>query len=69
MTENSRKRQFAVISNPVLEDKEEQNKKDNRKYNKNQQQSYQTNPLREQFMRFVNEEAGKRFTVEDLLKW
>lgn len=37
---------------------------------------FQTNPLniqgqslREQFMRFANEEAGPKFTVEDLLKW
>ncbi len=64
MTEE--KRRFTVISNDSLQ--EEQNKEHDY-YKKERTRSYQTNPLREQFMRFTNEEAGRRFTVEDLLKW
>ena len=57
---SDKKRRFTVISNPVLEENN---------YKKERTKAYQTNPLREQFMRFTNEEAGRRFTVEDLLKW
>ena len=60
------KRRFTVISN-------EKNIEDN--FRKEKIRAYQTNPiniqgqsLREQFMRFTNEEAGRRFTVEDLLR-
>ena len=60
------KRKFTVISN-------EQTVEDN--FRKERVRSYQTNPLniqgqslKEQFMRFHNEEAGRRFTVEDLLR-
>lgn len=64
MTEN--KNRFTVISNEkTLEDN----------YKKERVRSYQTNPLKmqgqslkEQFMRFTNGEAGRRFTVEDLLR-
>lgn len=27
------------------------------------------NPYLEKFLKFSNEEAGRKFTVEDLLKW
>lgn len=54
------KRRFTVISNQKFEE-------DN--YKKERIKSFQTNPLRERFMRFTNEEAGRRFTIEDLLKW
>lgn len=27
------------------------------------------NPYQEKFLRFVNQEGGRKFTVEDLLKW
>ncbi|MBR1776287.1 hypothetical protein IJ750_04355 [bacterium] len=57
---SEQKKKFTVISNPTLE-------QDN--FKKERTKAYQTNPLREQFMRFANEEAGRRFTVEDLLKW
>ena len=60
------KRRFQVISNKELSE-------DN--FRKERVRAYQTNPLnvqgqslREQFMRFTNEEAGRRFSVEDLLK-
>jgi len=60
------KRKFTVISN---ETKIEDN------FRKERVRSYQTNPLKlqgqslkEEFMRFHNEEAGRRFTVEDLLR-
>ena len=60
------KRKFTVISN-------ENTVEDN--FRKKRVQSYQTNPLnvqgqslKEQLMRFHNEEAGRRFTVEDLLR-
>lgn len=60
------KRKFTVISN-------ERTIEDN--FRKERVRSYQTNPLklqgqslREQFARFTNEEAGRRFTVEDLLR-
>ena len=59
-------RKFRVINN---ENAVENN------FRKETVRSYQTNPLkiqgqslREQFARFTNEEAGKRFTVEDLLR-
>ncbi len=57
MTTEQRKR-FTVITNHELEHKEEE-----------KHRSYQTNPLREKFMKFVNNEAGKKFSVDDLLKW
>ena len=60
------KRQFTVIKN-------ERATEDN--FRKERIRSYQTNPLnvqgqslREQFMKFTNGEAGKKFTVEDLLR-
>ena len=60
------KRKFTVISN-------EKTIEDN--FRKERVRSYQTNPLnvqgqslREQLMRFSNGEAGRRFTVEDLLR-
>ena len=60
------KRKFTVISNEItIEDN----------FRKERVRSYQTNPLKlqgqslkEEFMRFHNEEAGRRFTVEDLLR-
>ena len=30
--------------------------------------SYQTDPLREQLVRFRNDEGGRRFSIEDLLR-
>ena len=60
------KKRFAVISNPNME--EERLRKED-KYNKARLRSYQTNPLREQFVRFANEDAGRKFSIEDLLKW
>ncbi len=57
MTLEQRKR-FTVITNYELEHKEEE-----------KHRSYQTNPLKEKLMKFVNNEAGKKFSVEDLLKW
>ena len=57
MTTEQRKR-FTVITNQELVHKE-----------KEKNVSYQTNPLREKFMKFVNNEAGKKFSVDDLLKW
>lgn len=60
------KRKFTVISNETLLE-QEQREKDY--YKKERTKFYQTNPLKEQFMRFTNEEAGRRFSVEDLLKW
>ena len=59
---STQKRRFTVISN-------EENVQEKDYYKKERVKSYQTNPLREQFMRFTNEEAGRRFSVEDLLKW
>ena len=56
------KRRFTVINNDNLTQEKDYYKKERTK-------SYQTNPLKEQFMRFTNEEAGRRFSVEDLLKW
>ena len=66
------KRRFTVISNIETEEERERReklKKQEDRYRKARGATYQTNPLREQFMRFTNEEAGKRFTIEDLLKW
>ena len=65
MTEE--KRRFTVISNDIDEKEEKAQRED--KYKKARLSSYQTNPLKEQFARFANEEAGRRFSVEDLLKW
>lgn len=62
MTEE--KRRFTVIKNENLEKEREKDF-----YKRERTRLYQTNPLKEQFMRFTNEEAGRRFSVEDLLKW
>ncbi len=55
---SSEKRRFTVITNHELEHKDEE-----------KHWSYQTNPMRLKFMKFVNNEAGRKFSVEDLLKW
>lgn len=59
MTVENKKR-FTVISNTELE-----NEADSRERHR----AYQTNPLKEKLMKFTNNEAGKKFGVEDLLKW
>ena len=58
MTTEQRKR-FTVISNNDFNHSEE----------KERHRTYQTNPLKEKLMKFTNEEAGKKFGIEDLLKW
>ena len=52
------KRRFTVITNTSMNTEESEHNK-----------IYQTNPLRERFIKFVNEEAGRKFSVEDLLRW
>lgn len=73
MTET--KRRFTVISNDSLEvdDDIQENKRERKR---EREREYHTDPLkwqkqslREDFMRFTNNEGGARFTVEDLLKW
>ena len=56
MTTEQRKR-FTVISNNEINNNQERHR------------TYQTNPLKEKLMKFTNEEAGKKFGIEDLLKW
>ncbi len=65
------KRRFAVISNEKLEVDN-----DIKEHKREKEREFHTNPLkwqgqslREDFMRFTNNEGGSRFTVEDLLKW
>ncbi len=57
MTTEQKKR-FTVISNNDFNHSE-----------KERHRAYQTNPLKEKLMKFANEECGKKFSVEDLLKW
>ena len=57
MTTEQKKR-FTVISNNDFNNSE-----------KERHRTYQTNPLKEKLMKFTNEEAGKKFGIEDLLKW
>ena len=57
---------FTVITNPNMENKVKHREENNEHTG---YQSYQTNPLKEQFMRFHNNEVGHKFSVEDLLKW
>lgn len=59
MTTSERKK-FTVISNENFE---------NETGFKEKHKSYQTDPLREKFVKFVNEEKKRKFSVEDLLKW
>ena len=59
MTHEERKR-FTVITNHEMEAKEKER-------NNELEHSYQTNPLRERLVKFVNNEH--KFSVEDLLKW
>ena len=56
LSENS----FMCAENPEFE-----NEADSRERHR----AYQTNPLKEKLMKFTNNEAGKKFGVEDLLKW
>ena len=56
MTIEQRKK-FTVISNNEVNNNQERHL------------TYQTNPLKEKLMKFTNEEAGKKFGIEDLLKW
>ena len=64
MTKENRNR-FTVITNEERIQKEE--KRD--KYRNAILSGYQTNPLRERLIKFNNEEGGRKFTVEDWLKW
>ena len=57
MTTEQRKK-FTVISNDKFNHTDEE-----------RHRTYQTNPLKEKLMKFTNEEAGKKFGIEDLLKW
>ncbi|DAB11968.1 MAG: hypothetical protein KIC88_00360 [Acinetobacter sp.] len=59
MTSEERKR-FTVITNKNFE---------NETGFKEKHKSYQTNPLTEKLMKFTNNEAGHKFSIEDLLKW
>ena len=61
-------RRFTVIENKEYTEEE--------RFLKRRVQSYHSNPikwrsqsLKEQLARYVNDEAGPRFSVEDLLKW
>ena len=60
-----RERRFTVITNEKLE--QEREKQD--LYKKERMRSYQTNPLKEQLSKFTSEQSGRRFSIEDLLKW
>ena len=53
------KKRLTVITNHELEHREKHKYKSD----------YQTDPMREKFMKFVNNEGGRRFSVEDLLNW
>ena len=59
MTSTERKR-FTVISNEKLEKEIELKEK---------HRSYQTDPLRERLVKYVNEENKRKFSIEDMLKW
>ena len=62
-----RERRFTVISNDNLEKERE---KELDYYKKERVRAYQTNPLREKLVKFTNEQQkGRRFSIEDLLKW
>ena len=52
------KRRFTVITNNSVNTEEVEHNR-----------IYQTNPLKERFVKFANEEAGRKFSVEDLLRW
>lgn len=56
MTTELQKR-FTVISSPNAEKKKEEHTK-----------SYQTNPLTEKLMKFTNNEGGRKFGIQDLLR-
>lgn len=58
MTSEQRKR-FTVITNNEYGKKTEFRDKRN---------SYQTNPLTEKLMKFTNNEAGPKFSIQDLLR-
>ena len=68
MTPEEKRKRFFVIENEELENKQKENI-ENKRYRKAKASSYITNPLREQLAKFVNDEAGPRFTVKDLLNW
>ncbi len=63
---SEQKRKFTVIDNKEYREES---------FHRERMRSYQTNPLniqgqslKEQFMKFTNGEAGRRFSVEDLLR-
>ena len=56
------KKRFTVISNEDMINKEKK-----REVDKNN--PYQTNPLTEKLVKFVNTPPSKKFSVEDLIKW
>ena len=56
------KKRFTVISNEEMIYKEKKRETD---YNN----LYQTNPLTEKLVKFVNTSPSKKFSVEDLIKW
>lgn len=55
MTTEQQKR-FTVISNPNMEQENKHTK------------SYHTNPLTEKLMKFTNNEGGRKFGIQDLLR-
>lgn len=64
-------RKFRVITNENLTE----NRNTDHDYEKEHRKSYLTNPLKiqgqslkEDFLRYNNNEGGRRFTVEDLLR-
>lgn len=60
------KNRFTVITNEeLIEDKAE--RKRDVSYHSNPMK-WQSQSLREDFMRFTNEESGRKFSIEDLLR-
>ena len=56
------KKRFTVISNEEVINKEKKREVD-------KDSLYQTNPLTEKLVKFVNTPPSKKFSVEDLIKW
>ena len=61
------KHRFAVITNDKLINEDKHERKKELSYHSNPMK-WESDSLKEDLMRFNNDEAGKRFSIEDLFK-
>lgn len=70
MASDNKQRFSVIVNNSEKTKQEEERKREKDKRVTSPIDSFRTDPLlREKLMRYTNNEGGRRFTVEDWLKW